>query len=39
MAYRNQAAFPVLLDMFEDPLGLSEGLTSECNSVFPVASD
>ncbi|KAL3145375.1 hypothetical protein ABBQ38_001625 [Trebouxia sp. C0009 RCD-2024] len=27
MAYRNQSAFPVLLDMFEDPLGLSEGLT------------
>ena len=29
MAYQNQSAFPVLQDMFEDPLGLSEGLTSE----------
>ena len=31
MAYCNQSAFPVLQDMFEDPLGLSEGLTSECS--------
>lgn len=38
-AYRNQSAFPVLLDMFEDPLGLSEGLTSECNTVSPVSAD
>ena len=31
MAYCSQSAFPVLQDMFEDPLGLSEGLTSECS--------
>lgn len=30
VAYRGQSGFPVLGDMFEDPLGLSEGLTSQC---------
>lgn len=34
MAYRNQSAFPILQDMFEDHLGLSEGLTSECSTLF-----
>ena len=45
-AYRNQSATPVLQDMFEDPLGLSEGLTSEFSflscvhcSVFLTARD
>ncbi len=29
MAHRNQTSFPVLTEMFEDSLGLSEGLTGE----------
>ena len=30
-AYRNQTGFPVLPEMFEDHLGLSEGLTGSCS--------